>query len=1124
MNTLPSLENVVSINNPEIILHAHYFRLVRLLAVNIEIYKQIRRAIPSFLHVRDYVAAIQKLLVKFVHTPEFYEEWMNINMVYYQMLTPNAVINNLFTINSELIGNLKKLKESKFYESFPAPNFSVYNDPYGTLTTGNLPGLGHVNIIHKPTDKPYKKTTYGVESMLSNSIHANEITEIMRNIHLAKGLVVGGARRKTKAPEDKYENIINSLLYPQLTSTMYYVQPNDLATKVAKLNVMFRGLVGNYCTSKGINPRDVKCLDEFTSLAERMQKNVCANGKLSDCLDNISNGTKHIISHADSVIAKPHQEMYNRIRELESANNRLIKEKSDINQQLTDATKKLSGTEKELSAKTADLKATAEKIQEQLNNKSSAETITTLDRLKGELAIKTKNAEELANTINTLSGEVNQLKLDKTQAEFTLTTIREELRVLRESHAQEIRNIIEKCTHDINDQKQTLEEAIKLKSQENDKLVSDIARIKGELESLKSSHKDGKDNDINLNEISRLKGELAEATVKLESAKAKVVEFINNQTDLTKKINILEDTIKDLSEAEDDLNESMHLSTLLRKTKEENERRITLLINDKIERNTKIAELSDNKVRLEQELKYKDGQNKKLIEEIAIIQKELESLKVFANENDGKSAAEITRLEGELNKANAALAVANTNDAELKKQIDEYQGLIALHNIMNDNKSKFDKMNADLNVTFDKNKPNPATLQAELEKTKTELDDAEQKRIHLEGIITQYKNTVDQLNSEILEQNTEITRLQEALDSAKTEIEHLQNANGQITKLNEDKRLLEERIDELSRTNGKALDDANEKHKELEERIRLLTADVENSKNNLKSLNDAEITRLLTQMRESDAMNVATIDSMAVRIKELEKALEDDITSQSIDDRIKTLETELAEKNKESENYKKVIKALEDQVEELRVLNKTNLAELEKLQKDNDALLLKVAEIETLKGTIATKEKELAAAIGQKEFFKKSIEEYNTLGLEAKNTTLSNNILGLEQKLKAAEAVNTQLSLELTSVKERLAKCEEKQPTEELNNNNNIINKQLEDITQRLIASEAALAGCTLKHKNLEAENVVLKEQLSNTKEIMNIKLEEIVNIITSELSTTRKRLTEIEDIAEKAQNNTAPQ
>jgi len=560
MNTLPSLDNVVSINNPEIILHAHYFRLVRLLAVNIEIYKQLRRTIPSFLHIRDYVAAVQKLLVKFTHTPEFYEEWMNINMVYYQMINPNPVLNNLFIINSELIGNLKKLKESQFYNTFPAPNFSIYNDPYGTLSTGNLPGLGHVSVIHKSTDKPYKKTPYGVESLLSNSIHANEITEIMRNIHRSKGLVVGGARRKSKSREDKYEGIIDSLLYPQLNGTMYYVQPNDLATKVAKLNAMFRGLVGNYCTSKGINPRDVKCLDASTELFEKMQKNVCANGNLSSCLDDISNGAKNLIAHADAAVVQPHEASLARIKELEKLNSTLTDENDKMHSQLDSAKTKLDEAAIVLTKTQTELDDVVAKIKLNTETKEkTAENLAELALLKKQLDDKTTETEDAQTRLTSCQIEINELLNQIEEAKAAKDKITTELETTKVMHTQQIGEITKNLTVKIDKLKTELESAKTSSLAEKIALEAQIAGINAELASLKASS--GTDKRELALAKAKVEGNLATTQAELKNAQELSTANQQKIKDLKERLANLQESMDNMMKGNLELKENLDVST-----------------------------------------------------------------------------------------------------------------------------------------------------------------------------------------------------------------------------------------------------------------------------------------------------------------------------------------------------------------------------------------------------------------------------------------------------------------------------------------------------------------------------------------------------------------------------------
>jgi len=290
----------LALNNPINVLHTQFFRLMRILAINAEIYRQLRALMPDALHARDYVAGMKKLYQRFRHSYEFYRNMMLLQLEFQKKVQTSTVLMHLFNLNQHAITDLKDLETNVFYKPFAAPMFSIYN-PHSTLHKG-LPNLMTGKTTQQIlTNHKLAQSIYGMRPFLQEYIFANEAQTILKQMKLPEnisistrqrggdvsGIIQDGGFFNLPGLQGIFDQAIPTPQVMNGQSTITY--DDNIVYKVHETANAFLHLVNDYCTAKKIPYASHECQNLVQTGLHQFRNNVCNSRDISKCLDNVLN-------------------------------------------------------------------------------------------------------------------------------------------------------------------------------------------------------------------------------------------------------------------------------------------------------------------------------------------------------------------------------------------------------------------------------------------------------------------------------------------------------------------------------------------------------------------------------------------------------------------------------------------------------------------------------------------------------------------------------------------------------------------------------------------------------------------------------------------------------------------
>ena len=747
--------------------------------------------------------------------------------------------------------------------------------------------------------------------------------------------------------------------------------------------------------------------------------------------------------------------------------------------------------------------------------------------IQEELQNQIKEGLELKNSlqqqINALNLEIENKRNDCDNNAKEIANLREQVLDLttRERKQQEEINVYQEK---LKEKQSELADGI-LKKQALQQRIKEREEIKESLEQkLETETLEKKtiydENQNLLQEIANLKEQIASL---LEKISQKEVDLVRRQREIEEK---LADILKLDEQLKEATNRAMILSQQIEELNAATESHKQVLENKKSEieslykeLKTKNEEITAQKALIEQ----REVQLKGIESNVQILQQELHDSKTV-NENYsieiGSLKAENGALQSGIEMANAKLVQIGQEYEKLK---DESQSQI--------------RDGLELNNSLQQQ---IAALTSEIESQREENDNMAKEISNMQEKIQlltadsgQQLEKLSLYQGKLEEKQTELAALEVKLKEAGLEKQTLQQ---QVKELEERKQILEQKL-EAESLNNKAINDENQAHVQeiarLKEKITLVSERADHLQAELTTyqhtIEEKQAGILKLEEKFNEASNKAA--ALSQRIEELVATTESqrqviENNKCEIERLHKEIDSKLEEitvhktlmEQKETQLLEQVneIKKLHQELQDSKISNESQSAQIESLKADNEALY---HDIEALNTKLEYNEQEYKRT---QEESRKQIHE----GLELTNS-LQQQINSLSTEIESKKNENGELAKEIANSHEKIslltaeakkqledinsqkAKLEEKQT--ELIELQGIIkdkNVQINELTSSKQALEQQLALSELENNRKTEENQASLQEISNLKEKIT-SLSETINSLQAELIASQKNMEE---------------
>ncbi|KAL3873251.1 hypothetical protein ACJMK2_036390 [Sinanodonta woodiana] len=646
---------------------------------------------------------------------------------------------------------------------------------------------------------------------------------------------------------------------------------------------------------------------------------------------------------------------------------------------------------------------------------------------------------EKMNKVNNFEAEILKYKEKLTELEFYKTRVEE----LREDNAilietkgmleeqlsnthKRVETVIEleqellhyrEQAEELNSERDADRERIRLLMEENAQLqfekkssMNESTNLEQELEATKSR-------------MARIGGSLSEQIHETTNAKILRLELENQR---------LQQKIEDMRESALIENTTLHLQL-----EKENQRLLKKI--DKLQETTK--ESQQKCIELEEKNK-----------ELVTIKTELTHTLDIVKESSDRQLKELERENDDLTQTIEIIRERNeqTNDSKLKDLERENKRLHETVSTKNQQLSKFEFENRQLQKTFQKSKESADKISelehenANLEKENSELH----KRLQTSELTSEKYDKLEQENSNLEIENKKLQRTVQSLQSALQKKEHLEQEHINLTVENQK---LQRTLESMKESSTKIVELENEKDL-LNREIQQLTRSLEAQKTQRTKLEHMEL-----DLMDLDNEN-----------QKLQKTLE--ITTK----RVEHLEKDNGELESENENLLEKIETMKYSQKRLDELNKDNSELEEQIQKIGKEKSLLEKENKKLKVSNETKETAL----------EELREKYNSLDKDYKNLKrLSEVQKDTNVKVKDMEKEHRDLIQQVSVEKKTVSTLREdlvneKIKTQQLTNELERLNGELEKVgisREKLVRAEHSHDDRLEESKN---RNLKLQEEL----------------------------------------------